>query len=338
MSTIEDVAKLAGLSRTTVSRVINNHPYVSDEKKKRVQLAMKHLGFVPNSAARRLRKQKTETIAVLVPRITNPFFSRFIEAIEIAASEHKYKLIICQTRYLPEKEMEYLQLLSTKQVDGIILCSLENPWEDVEPYLQHGPIVLCNEYIEEANVPTVKFDHAQGAYIAAKHVLEQGYRNLIFCRGNETKVVSQQRKMGFLRAIAEKSRQVEAIDFLENAFSWDDGRRIFHEVLKDKKNPTAILAGGDEVAAGIISEAKHHDWSIPDDLAVIGFDNQILSQITEPGITTIEQPIDEMARKVVDLMMDKIHTKNYRQKELYEFELELLVKGSTMKKDTMLLA
>ena len=158
---------------------------------------MKHLGFVPNSAARRLRKQKTETIAVLVPRITNPFFSRFIEAIEIAASEHKYKLIICQTRYLPEKEMEYLQLLSTKQVDGIILCSLENPWEDVEPYLQHGPIVLCNEYIEEANIPTVKFDHAQGAYIAAKHVLEQGYRNLIFCRGNETKVVSQQRKMGF---------------------------------------------------------------------------------------------------------------------------------------------
>ncbi|MCZ2970988.1 LacI family transcriptional regulator, partial [Acinetobacter baumannii] len=82
------MAKLAGLSRTTVSRVINNHPYVSDEKKKRVQLAMKHLGFVPNSAARRLRKQKTETIAVLVPRITNPFFSRFIEAIEIAASEH----------------------------------------------------------------------------------------------------------------------------------------------------------------------------------------------------------------------------------------------------------
>ncbi len=93
--------------------------------------------------------------------------------------------------------MEYLQLLSTKQVDGIILCSLENPWEDVEPYLQHGPIVLCNEYIEEANVPTVKFDHAQGAYIVANHVLEQGYRNLIFCRGNETKVVSQQRKMGF---------------------------------------------------------------------------------------------------------------------------------------------
>lgn len=337
MSTIEDVAKLAGLSRTTVSRVINNHPYVSDEKKKRVQLAMKHLGFVPNSAARRLRKQKAETIAVLVPRITNPFFSKFIESLEIIASDHKYKLIICQTRHLPEKEMEYLQLLATKQVDGIILCSLENPWENVEPYLQHGPIVLCNEYIEEANIPTVKFDHAQGAYIAAKHVLDQGYRQLVFCKGKESNLVSQQRKMGFLRAVTEKSRQVESIDFVESVFSVKEGRKIFHDLLKDKKNPTAVLAGGDEVAAGLIAEATHHNWNVPDDLAVVSFDNQILSEITAPGITIIEQPIDKMARKVVELMMDKIHTKNYRNKELYEFELALLVKGSTMK-NTMLLA
>lgn len=337
MSTIEDVAKLAGLSRTTVSRVINNHPYVSDEKKKRVQLAMKHLGFVPNSAARRLRKQKAETIAVLVPRVTNPFFSKFIEAIEMVASDHKYKLIICQTRYLPEKEMEYLQLLSTKQVDGIILCSLENAWEDVEPYLQHGPIVLCNEYIEEANIPTVNFDHAQGAYIAAKHVLDQGYRHLVFCRGRESKVINQQRKMGFLRAVTEASKQVESIDFVESAYSIEDGKNIFYEFLQDKKNPTAILAGGDEVAAGIIAEASKQGWSIPDDLAVVGFNNQFLSQITDSGITTIDQPIDDMARKVVELMMDKIHTKNYRNKEVYEFELELLVKGSTVK-STMMLA
>jgi DNA-binding LacI/PurR family transcriptional regulator len=267
--------------------------------------------------------------------VTDPFFSKFIEAIEIVASDHKYKLIICQTRYLPEKEMEYLQLLSTKQVDGIILCSLENQWEDVEPYLQHGPIVLCNEYIEEANIPTVNFDHAQGAYIAAKHVLDQGYRHLVFCRGKETKVVSQQRKMGFLRAVTEKSKQVESIDFIESAYSVEDGKNMFYEFLQDKKNPTAILAGGDEVAAGIITEASKHNWSIPDDLAVVGFDNQFLSQITDSGITTIDQPIDEMARKVVELMMDKIHTKNYRNKEVYEFELELLVKGSTVK-DTMM--
>ncbi|MFD3447281.1 LacI family DNA-binding transcriptional regulator [Microbacteriaceae bacterium 4G12] len=331
MSTIEDVAKLAGLSRTTVSRVINNHPYVSDEKKKRVMFAMNTLGFVPNSAARRLRKQKTETIAVLVPRVTTLFFSTLIESLEIAASEHKYKLIICQTRYSPEKEMEYLKLLSTKQVDGIILCSIQNEWSRIEPYLQHGPIVLCNEYTEEANIPTVKFNQIEGAYAATKHLLEQGRRRLLFCSGNEQSMIAQQRKMGFMRAIAEYKQQVEFVEFVENAYEIEDGRRIFRSMLEMKKNPTAIFAGGDEVAAGIITEAKRNNWSIPDQLSVVGFDNQLLSEIIEPTITTVRQPISQMANKVIELIIDKIHTKNYRKKEVHEFELELLIKGSTMK-------
>lgn len=131
--------------------------------------------------------------------------------------------------------MEYLQLLSTKQVDGIILCSLENPWEDVEPYLQHGPIVLCNEYIEEANVPTVKFDHAQGAYIAAKHVLEQGYRNLIFAVVTKPKWLVNSEKWAFTCHNREEPPSRSLSIFLKT-LSWEDGKRIFHEVLKDKKS------------------------------------------------------------------------------------------------------
>ncbi|MBO9128716.1 LacI family DNA-binding transcriptional regulator [Bacillus sp. 165] len=336
MSTIEDVAKLAGLSRTTVSRVINNHPYVSDDKKKRVLLAMNTLGFVPNSAARRLRNQKTETIAVLVPRVTNPFFSKLIESLEMAASEYNYKLIICQTRYSSEKELEYLQLLSTKQVDGIILCSLQNDWGKIEPFLQHGPIVLCNEYTEEAEIPTVKFNQIEGAYTATKHLLEQGHRRLLFCSGSEESMVVQHRKRGFLRAVAEYKQQVEYIEFLENAYEIEDGRNIFHKITSMKKSPTAVFAGGDEVAAGIISEAKRHQWNVPEQLAIVGFDNQLLSEITEPTITTVCQPVDKMANKVIELMIEKIHTKRYRQKEVHEFDLELKIKGSTMNTVMML--
>ncbi|MFX3625198.1 MAG: LacI family DNA-binding transcriptional regulator [Ectobacillus sp.] len=336
MSTIEDVAKLAGLSRTTVSRVINNHPYVSDEKKKRVLFAMNTLGFVPNSAARRLRKQKTETVAVLVPRVTNPFFSKLIESLETAASEYNYKLIICQTRYMPEKELEYLHLLSTKQVDGIILCSLQNKWELIEPYLQHGPIVLCNEYTEEAHIPIVKFNQIEGAYAATKHLLEQGHRRLMFCSGSEQSAVVQHRKQGFLRAVSEYKQQVEFVEFAEDAYDIEDGRKVFHKVANMKKNPTAIFAGGDEVAAGIISEARRNSWSIPEQLAVVGFDNQLLSEITEPAITTVCQPVDKMANKVIELMIEKIQTKNYCKREVHEFQLELLIKGSTTKHRAML--
>ncbi len=336
MSTIEDVAKLAGLSRTTVSRVINNHPYVSDEKKKRVLVAMSALGFVPNSAARRLRNQKTETIAVLVPRVTNPFFSKLIESLEMAASEYNYKLIICQTRYSPEKELGYLQLLSTKQVDGIILCSLQNDWEKIEPFLQHGPIVLCNEYTEKANIPTVKFNQIEGAYTATKHLLEQGHRRLLFCSGSEQSMVVQHRKMGFLRAVAEYKQQVEYVEFVESAYEIEDGRNIFHKIASMKKPPTAVFAGGDEVAAGIISEAKRNHWNVPEQLAIVGFDNQLLSEIIDPTITTVCQPIDKMANKVIELMMEKIRTKRYQQKEVHEFNLELKVKGSTTKNVMML--
>ncbi|WP_379970056.1 LacI family DNA-binding transcriptional regulator [Ectobacillus sp. sgz5001026] len=338
MSTIEDVAKLAGLSRTTVSRVINDHPYVSEDKKKRVIVAMNTLGFVPNSAARRLRNQKTETIAVLVPRVTDPFFSKLIESLEIEASEYKYKLIICQTRYLPEKEMEYLQLLSSKQVDGIILCSLQNKWEQVEPYLEHGPIVLCNEYAEEAKIPTVTFNQKEGAYIATKHLLEQGHRRLLFCSGSEGSMVVQQRKDGFVQAISEYQSQVDAVDFLHNAYDIEDGKNVFHTILKMKKPPTAVFAGGDEVAAGIISEAKRSKWSIPDQLAIVGFDNQILSEIMNPTITTVSQPVDKMASKVMKLMIEKIHTRTYRKKEVYEFNLELLVKESSISNTMVRLA
>ncbi|WP_416828680.1 LacI family DNA-binding transcriptional regulator [Ectobacillus polymachus] len=338
MSTIEDVAKLAGLSRTTVSRVINDHPYVSEDKKKRVIVAMNTLGFVPNSAARRLRKQKTETIAVLVPRVTNPFFSKLIESLEIEASEYKYKLIICQTRYLPEKEMEYLQLLSSKQVDGIILCSLQNKWEKVEPYLEYGPIVLCNEYAEEANIPTVKFNQKEGAYIATKHLLEQGHRRLLFCSGSEESMVVQHRKEGFVQAVSEYKNQVDTIDFLDNAYDIEDGKKVFQAIIKMPKPSTAVFAGGDEVAAGIISEAKRNKWSIPNQLAIVGFDNQILSDIMDPAITTVCQPVNKMAKKVMELMLEKINTRNYRKKEVFEFDLELLVKESSTSKTMIRLA
>lgn len=337
VSTIEDVARLAGLSRTTVSRVINNHPYVSEDKKKRVKFAMNTLGFVPNSAARRLRKQRTETVAVLVPRVTNPFFSRLIESLEIFASDHKYKLIICQTRYLPEKELEYLELLSTKQVDGIILCSLQNKWSIVEPYLQHGPIVMCNEYTNEAHIPMVKFNQAEGAYVATKHLLEQGHRRLLFCSGSDkSSMIVQHRKKGFLHAVSEHKEQVDSVEFVEDAYDMEDGCRVFRDLLDTKENPTAIFAGGDEVAAGIILEAKRHQWSIPEQLAVIGFDNQLLSEIMEPTITTVCQPVDQMAKKVIELMMEKIRTKTYKKQEVYEFELELMIKGSTVKHTTVL--
>jgi LacI family repressor for deo operon, udp, cdd, tsx, nupC, and nupG len=330
MSTIEDVAKLAGLSRTTVSRVINNHPYVSENKRKLVIEAMNKLGYVPNSLARSLRSQKTDIIALFIPRITNPFFSGLVEFMEIYAAEHGYQLIICQTRYSPEKELNYMNLLKTKQVDGVILASIQNDWNVLEPFLEYGPIVLCNEFDENANVPSIKLDQVYGGYIATKHLLEQGHRRIAYCRGSRRSNVASHREIGFRKALSEYGVEFDERYAFRDAFHSEDGRLVFQKMMSLLEPPTAVFTGSDEVAAGIISEAKKHGCKIPEQLAVVGFDNQVITELIEPTITTVHQPIKEMAQKALEVMIEKIHSKQYRQREIYEFPLKLVVRESTI--------
>jgi LacI family transcriptional regulator, repressor for deo operon, udp, cdd, tsx, nupC, and nupG len=332
MSTIEDVAKLAGLSRTTVSRVINNHPYVSEDKRKLVIEAMNRLGYVPNSSARSLRSQKTDIIALFIPRIMNPFFSQLVESMEIAAAEHGYQLIICQTRYSPEKELNYMNLLKTKQVDGVILASMQNDWKTIEPFLDYGPIVLCNEFDENANVPSVKLDQVYGGYIATKHLLEQGHTRIAYCCGGYRSNVAKSREIGFMKALAEYNIDFNEQYAFRDAFHIQDGKRVFHKMRELPVPPTAVFTGADELAAGIISEARKHGYRVPEQLAVVGFDNQEITELMEPTITTVHQPIKEMAQKALEIMVEKIHSKQYRQREIYEFPLKLIVRESTVSK------
>jgi LacI family transcriptional regulator, repressor for deo operon, udp, cdd, tsx, nupC, and nupG len=329
MATIEDVAKLAGLSRTTVSRVINNHPYVSEDKKLLVLNAMKQLGYVPNSSARSLRIQKTDMIALLIPRVTNPFYSKLIESMEMSAADHGYQLIVCQTRYKPELELNYLNLLKTKQVDGVILASIQNDWKTIESYLKYGPIVLCNDFDENAKVPMVRLDQEYGGYMAARHLIEAGHQRIAYCTGGYRSNVAKYREQGFRRALHEAGIEFEETLAFRHASHIEDGKAVFRKIMEMNQPPTAVFCGGDEVAAGMISEAKKYGWSIPEDLAVVGFDNQVIAELVEPGITTVHQPVNQMAQKAMDVMIEKIKTKQYKQREVYEFPLKLIVRGST---------
>ncbi|MCA1030935.1 LacI family transcriptional regulator [Bacillus timonensis] len=333
MATIEDVAKLAGLSRTTVSRVINHHPYVSDLKKKRVQEAMKELGYVPNSSAQNLRRQKTGMIAVLIPKVTNPFFSQLIESMEIAAAENNYQLIVCQTRYSAEKELSYLNLLKTKQVDGVILASIQNDWNMIQPFLQYGPIVLCNEYHDHANIPMVRLDQTYGAYLATTHLIQQGHTKIAYCCGEHDSHIAAYREAGFMKALLENSLSFDETYLFRSSVSIEAGKEIFLSIANDVKPPTAVFTGSDEVAAGIISEAKRHEWSIPEDIAVIGFDNQVITEIIEPSISTIHQPVEKIAMKSIEIMIEKISSKVYESNEVHEFPLQLIIRESTNRQE-----
>ncbi|MDQ0162340.1 LacI family DNA-binding transcriptional regulator [Aeribacillus alveayuensis] len=329
MATIEDVAKLAGLSRTTVSRVINNHPYVSEAKKQLVIEAMKQLGYVPNSSARSLRNQKTEMIAVIIPRVMNPFFGQLVESLEIAASEYHYQLIVCQTLYSAKKELDYLNLLKTKQVDGVILTTLLNDWKQIEPFLDYGPIVLCNEYDQKANIPMVHIDQEYGGYVATTHLIDQGHMRIAYCCGNIKSNVTKAREKGFRKAHSEHGLQIDPKLVFQNVFTFEDGKKVLQKLAALDNRPTAIFTGSDEVAAGVISEAKKLGIDVPTQLAVVGYDNQAITELLDPMITTVHQPVKEMAHKAMNVMMNQIKYKNYKTKEVYQLPLSLIIRNST---------
>jgi len=334
--TIKDVAKYAGLSRTTVSRVINDQPYVSDEKRQCVLKAMETLGYVPNSSARRLRSQKTETIAVLLPRITNPFFSHLIEAMEVKASQWGYQVIICQTHESDQKEQDYLELLRTKQVDGVIMTAVHNDWDVIESYRECGPIVVCNENIEEAQVPVVFVNQEKATYDATMHLIQQGCQQIAFLSGEEESNVSSLRKEGFLKALEEAGLPFLPNANYVNAIDVNSGREIFREMHRLNPCIDGVFTGSDEVAAGMIYEAMKHGVRIPEDMAIIGFDNQAISMLMSPSITTIEQPVQEMGGKCVEVLIGQIEHRQKTVREDHVFSHVLKVRNSTYKEIALL--
>ncbi|OIJ14891.1 LacI family transcriptional regulator [Anaerobacillus arseniciselenatis] len=330
MATISDVAKLSGLSKTTVSRVINNHPYVSDKKRERVLKAMKELGYIPNPSARRLRGQLTTTIGVIVPRIVNPFFAHLVNSIEQAAYKKGYQMLIGQSYEDKEKELAFLNLLKTKQVDGIIMTSTENDWDIIESYNEYGPIILCNDYINQEVAPMIRLDQTKGAYLGANHLIERGHQKIAYCTGGlfDEQGKGKDRNQGFQKALSEAGIKINPKWIFIDQHTIEDGKHVLRQILEMEDRPTAIFTGSDEVAGGIIIEAKEHGLLIPNGLAVIGFDDQPIAEILDPKLTTIRQPVDLMGERSIEVMVELLVNPEMEIRN-YELPIELIVRKST---------
>ncbi|WP_026693975.1 LacI family DNA-binding transcriptional regulator [Peribacillus kribbensis] len=329
MTTIADVANLAGLSRATVSRVINNHPNVSEEKKRLVREAMDRLNYVPNSSAQKLRSQKTDTIAILVPVLTNPFFAYLLEAMDEVATENNLQLLVCQTRYDKEKEHNYLKLLMTKQVDGLILTSCENDWNSLAEYAKYGPMILCNESSEQVPVPAVRLDHEKAAFDACCHLIEQGCRRIAFTYGDTVSSVTLGREAGYKSALSHHGIPLCEDLLVSQVYNLEDGRKAFNYFTSLKERPDGIFTGSDQVATGIIMEAKANNINIPDDLAIIGFDDQPIATVVEPALTTIRQPIKEMGKKAMEMLIEAIGQKETLTYQEILLPYELMIRDSS---------
>lgn len=332
MATISDVAKLSGVSVSTVSRVINNNPHVSKNKIKKVKFAMKQLGYEPLLAAQQLRGSSTKTIEVVLPSIINPFFSHLVNYIQQTAIQYSYKVLIFQTLGKKEDELNALELLKHHQVDGIILCALENDWDVIKPYKKYGQIAVCNEYVSDETLPCVAGNQYEAFLKGTNYIISKGKKKIAYCTGASEltlgslgKDFDSDRYLGFTTALKKNNLEFNPNWMFTNAHSINDGKKIAKKIVNMKEKPEAIIAGSDEVATGIMSEAIKRNIKIPEELGIMGVDDQPFDEFLSIPLTTIKQPIKSMGEKVTKILMQNIKDKKEDRRKIL-LNLDLVIR------------
>ncbi|MGM5472969.1 LacI family DNA-binding transcriptional regulator [Bacillus pumilus] len=324
MTNITEIAKIANVSRTTVSRVLNHHPYVKPEKRDAVLKAIKELNYVPNFNAINLSKGKTNVLGVIVPKINHPFFSKLIDGLGEECNKHNYSLLVHQTNNDLDQELDFFNRLKYKLIDGLILGSCISPPDTLDEISKFGKIVSC-EASESKQVASIFINHESGIKMAIDHLRIQGHQSIGLCIGNPKSGVGISRKKSFFHFQKEYGLQWSDNWYFDEQYTIEDGIEIAKLFLNGSSRPTAMVVGSDYVAAGIIYEAKKQGLRIPEDLAVLGFDNQPISKIIE--LSTIHQPIKELGQTAANLLYNLINNKEVPN--INKLELQFIKRKST---------
>lgn len=311
MSTIKEVARLAKVSVATVSRVINDDPVVKSSTRVQVLDAISKLNYTPNLLGRNLRQVRTNKILVLIPSISNQFYSKIISAMERTAKSNGYRVLVCMTHNDPSTEREYIDMLTARVADGIIFLSSGLSGKEMNSLAAAYPIVQCCEYIDGSDTDTVIIDNEQAAYDAVAYLLDKGHRSVAFF-GSVTKYTSGiLRERGYRRALADRTHggadagpDGEYI-FLDD-YSYPGGQRMTAEYLKRKDRPDAIFCISDSIAIGCIRELTDRGIGVPGDIAVIGFDDTSVAKVYCPAISTVAQPQEDTGILAMELLLDRI--------------------------------
>lgn len=324
MANIREIAKRAGVSVSTVSRVLNGYPYVKEEKRKAVWDVVHELNYKKNINAVHLSKGKTNIIGVMLPTINHPYFSMIVEGIAEEALRYGYHLLFFQTNYDIHKELEALEMLRVKQIDGLIICSHTISLETLELYISDGPIVLCED-IQEPHIFSVYIDHYQAFMLGMDYLIKKGHSKIGYCLGRPTSINSQKRKAAYKDALQNIHASIHANWMFHHCLHMGDGKRIVSTILSLAEKPTALLVTSDQVAAGIVLWGKTYGLRVPNDLAIVSFDNHPISEALH--ITTIELPLSLMGKKAFQMIYDYF-ANNYTQPKKEKLPVRLIERAS----------
>ncbi|UQZ32829.1 LacI family transcriptional regulator [Paenibacillus sp. PK3_47] len=318
MATIHDVAKRAGVSVTTVSRVLNNRGYISQKTRQLVYETMEELNYQPNDLARSLLSKQSNVIGLIIPNVSHPFFGEFAYAVEHYAYEQGCKLLLCNSQLDPVKEREYLKMMKGNQVNGIIMGSHTL---DTEVYLNlNYPIVTVDRLIK--GFPFVASDNELGGRLAAELLISKGCRKIVHICGNQSlDMLSNLRTEGFKSVADNAGIETVILETKMNVFDQKEYEYLIGNMFVDHPDLDGVFATSDIIAGHVIGKCRELGKNVPGQIKIVGYDDVSMASWFSPGITTIRQPIEDMGRMAVHLIQQQMSSVPIVNENIFPVEL-----------------
>ncbi|WP_114571956.1 LacI family DNA-binding transcriptional regulator [Exiguobacterium flavidum] len=332
---IQDVAKKAGVSIATVSRVINNQGGVRRVTEEKIQRAIEELGYIRSAAARTMKRKDTKTIGVIVPDIQNPFFPLLMAGIEQKASERDYFTILSSTNESPVIEEKIIRNFLERGVDGIIITTANEDGEYLKVLEEQGvPVVAVDRSIKKFDVDTVLVDNVKGAYQAVQRLILQGHRKIGIIRGPQHTTPGLERYIGYQKALEDYGIPLDESYVVDGDFSEASGYTATSELYHLRDKPTAVFSSNNMMTIGCMKALDALDWRLGEEVAFIGFDDVDIATFLSPKLSVVARPMYAIGEIAFTLLHDRIHFKEDLPKRKYLLSPELITRQSCAMTDS----
>jgi LacI family transcriptional regulator len=328
-TTISDVAKLAGVSKSTVSHVLNDTRFVESETKARVLRAIAQLNFRPSKIAQSLTTNKTHTIGIIVSDITNHYFGELIRSIEVVLDTANYSLVVCNTDEQLERERHYLNLLTSQQVDAIIAAATSQHWDELSvTYLKNIPTVfLDRKFAELGDYPFVGANNQGGTYMGTAHLIQRGFKNIGILAGFQRLSSMRERLQGYKDALAKHKIPIrdEWIAFSELSIA--GGYQAATQLLTLSERPEALMISNNFLSLGTLMAIRELGLNVPQDIALVGFDDHPWATVSCPPLTVVRQPVNLLGKTAAEMALALLNNSPLPESQVI-LECELIVRES----------
>lgn len=331
--TLKDIARMAGVAESTVSRALNNKPGVGEQTRKKILQLARQNNYRPNQLARGLAVNKTNMIAVILSEMDSPGNIEIVKSIEKAAEKNNYQIILCNTNQQEKKEKSYLSLLESNQVDGAIFVGGKLVSSSLlkASFSQKNKIVLVNRFSEENFFPSVLTDYSRGVYKAVKHLLKEGFKKIALISGDQNDLIAEEKISGYQAALKDSALAFKKELIFRANPDRNSGYNTFLEIIKADPIPDAFITTNELLTIGLVEAIKMGGFFIPADFAVIGYGDNILTEIVDPALTVIREPAAELGEISFNFLL-KLFQDDLKAEKIEVLDPSLIIRESSAAK------